>query len=86
MKLKVLENQPSHIYLQTLQQERTPVLKAIKSKNISAQKTFAPKYFGIYGRPATMRLNRLVYNDDLREKLWDFYGRRVRPRLINFEY
>ena len=49
-----------------------PVLKAIKTKNISAQKTFAPKYFGIYGKPGTMRLNRLVYNEDLRKKLWDF--------------
>ena len=48
-----------------------PVLKAIQTKDISAQKTFAPKYFGIYGKPGTMRLNRLVYNDDLRKKLWD---------------
>ena len=37
-----------------------PVLKAIQTKDISAQKTFAPKYFGIYGKPGTMRLNRLV--------------------------
>ncbi|MBT5655869.1 MAG: SDR family NAD(P)-dependent oxidoreductase, partial [Actinobacteria bacterium] len=36
-----------------------PVLKAIQTKDISAQKTFAPKYFGIYGKPGTMRLNRL---------------------------
>jgi len=48
-----------------------PVLKAIQAKDISAQKTFAPKYFGIYGKPGTMRLNRLAYNDDLRKKLWD---------------
>jgi len=48
-----------------------PVLKAIQTKDISAQKTFAPKYFGIYGKPGTMRLNRLVYNDDLRKQLWD---------------
>ena len=49
-----------------------PVLKAIQTKDISAQKTFAPKYFGIYGKPGRMRLNRLVYNDDLRKKLWDY--------------
>ena len=48
-----------------------PVLKAIQAKDISAQKTFAPKYFGIYGKPGTMRLNRLVYNDELRKQLWD---------------
>ena len=48
-----------------------PVLKAIQTKDISAQKTFAPKYFGIYGKPGTMRLNRLAYNDDLRKQLWD---------------
>ena len=48
-----------------------PVLKAIQTKDISAQKTFAPKYFGIYGKPGTMRLNRLVYNDELRKQLWD---------------
>ena len=49
-----------------------PVLKAIQAKDISAQKTFAPKYFGIYGKPGTMRLNRLVYNDELRKQLWDY--------------
>ena len=49
-----------------------PVLKAIQTKDISAQKTFAPKYFGIYGKPGTMRLNRLVYNDELRKQLWDY--------------
>ena len=49
-----------------------PVFKAIQAKDISAQKTFAPKYFGIYGKPGTMRLNRLVYNDELRKQLWDY--------------
>ena len=49
-----------------------PVLKAIQAKDISAQKTFAPKYFGIYGKPGTMRLNRLVYNYELRKQLWDY--------------
>ena len=48
-----------------------PVLEAIKTRDISAQKTFAPKYLGVYGKPGTMKLNRLVYKDDLRKKLWN---------------
>ena len=49
-----------------------PILEAINRKVVSAQKTFAPRIFGIYGKPTTMSLNKLVYNDDLREKLWRY--------------
>ena len=49
-----------------------PILEAVNRKVVSAQKTFAPRIFGIYGKPTTMSLNKLVYNDDLREKLWSF--------------
>ena len=49
-----------------------PILEAINGKVVSAQKTFAPRIFGIYGKPTTMSLNKLVYNDDLRKKLWSY--------------
>ena len=49
-----------------------PILEAINRKVVSAQKTFAPRIFGIYGKPTTMSLNKLVYNDDLRKKLWSY--------------
>ena len=49
-----------------------PILEAINRKVVSAQKTFAPRIFGIYGKATTMSLNKLVYNDDLREKLWRY--------------
>ena len=43
-----------------------------KKVNVSANKTFAPKLFGIYGKPTTMKHNTLVYNQDLRNRLWNF--------------
>jgi hypothetical protein len=49
-----------------------PILKAINSKHTSAKKTYAPSVFGIYGNPTTKKLNKLVYKDDLREKLWSY--------------
>lgn len=49
-----------------------PILEAINRKVVSAQKTFAPQIFGIYGKPTTKKLNKLVYKDDLREKLWSY--------------
>ena len=49
-----------------------PVLKAINSKHTSAKKTYAPRVFGIYGKPTTQKLNKLVYRDDLRQKLWSY--------------
>ena len=49
-----------------------PILEAINRKVVSAQKTFAPRIFGIYGKPTTMSLNKLVYNNDLRKKLWSY--------------
>ena len=49
-----------------------PILKAINSKHTSAKKTYAPRVFGIYGKPTTQKLNKLVYRDDLRQKLWSY--------------
>ena len=49
-----------------------PILEAINRKVVSAQKTFAPQIFGIYGKPTTKKLNKLVYRDDLRQKLWSY--------------
>ena len=49
-----------------------PILEAINRKVVSAQKTFAPRIFGIYGKPTTMSLNKLVYNNYLRKKLWSY--------------
>ena len=48
------------------------IIEAIKKVNVSANKTFAPKLFGIYGKPTTMKHNTLVYNQDLRNRLWNF--------------
>jgi len=49
-----------------------PILKAINSKHTSAKKIYAPSVFGIYGNPTTKKLNKLVYRDDLRQKLWSY--------------
>ena len=48
------------------------IIEAIKKVNVSANKTFAPKLFGIYVKPTTMKHNTLVYNQDLRNRLWNF--------------
>ena len=47
-----------------------PIIRAIEDENITADLVYAPKIFGIYGGPALMRHNKLVYNQELRDKLW----------------
>ena len=49
-----------------------PIIGAIEDENISADLVYAPKIFGIYGGPALMRHNKLVYNQELRDKLWSY--------------
>jgi NAD(P)-dependent dehydrogenase (short-subunit alcohol dehydrogenase family) len=49
-----------------------PIILAIEDENITADLVYAPKLLGIYGPPALMRHNKLVYNQELRDKLW-FY-------------
>jgi len=49
-----------------------PILQGIKEVNVSSDLVFAPKIFGIYGEPALMRHNKLVYNQKLRDKLWSY--------------
>ena len=49
-----------------------PIIQAIEADNASAERVYAPKIFGFYGQPATMQHNKLVYNVELRNKLWTF--------------
>ena len=49
-----------------------PIIGAIEDENITADLVYAPKIFGIYGGPALMRHNKLVYNQELRDKLWSY--------------
>ena len=49
-----------------------PILQGIEEVNVSSDLVFAPKIFGIYGEPALMRHNKLVYNQELRDKLWSY--------------
>jgi len=49
-----------------------PIIQAIEEDNVSAELVYAPKFFGFYGQPATMQHNKLVYNEELRNKLWTF--------------
>ena len=49
-----------------------PIIQAIETDNVSAEHVYAPKIFGFYGQPATMQHNKLVYNEELRNKLWTF--------------
>ena len=49
-----------------------PILRGIEEVNVSSDLVFAPKIFGIYGEPALMRHNKLVYNQKLRDKLWSY--------------
>ena len=49
-----------------------PIIQAIEEDNVSAERVYAPKFFGFYGQPATMQHNKSVYNEELRNKLWTF--------------
>jgi NAD(P)-dependent dehydrogenase (short-subunit alcohol dehydrogenase family) len=49
-----------------------PIIGAIEDENITADLVYAPKIFGIYGGPALMRHNKLVYNQELGDKLWSY--------------
>jgi len=49
-----------------------PIIRAIEDENITADLVYAPKLLGIYGSPALMRHNKLVYNQELRDKLWSY--------------
>ena len=47
-----------------------PIVRAIEDENITAELVYAPKILGVYGRPSLMKYNKLVYNQELRDKLW----------------
>ena len=49
-----------------------PILRGIEEVNVSSDLVFAPKIFGVYGEPALIRHNKLVYNQELRDKLWSY--------------
>ena len=49
-----------------------PIIRAIEDENITADLVYAPKLLGTYGEPSLMRHNKLVYNQELRDKLWSY--------------
>ena len=49
-----------------------PIVRAIEDVNITAELVYAPKILGVYGRPSLMKYNKLVYNQELRDKLWSY--------------
>ena len=49
-----------------------PIVRAIEDENVTAELVYAPKILGVYGRPSLMRYNKLVYNQELRDKLWSY--------------
>ena len=49
-----------------------PIIRAIEDENITADLVYAPTLIGIYGEPALMRHNKLVYNQELRDKLLSY--------------
>ena len=49
-----------------------PIIRAIEDENITADLVYAPKLLGTYGKPSLMRHNKLVYNHELRDKLWSY--------------
>ena len=60
-----------YTYISTnIQTGADPVLKAIDDKIVNAEKVYAPRLFGIYGRPSLHKHNRLVYKSEYRKQLW----------------
>ena len=49
-----------------------PIIRAIEDDNITTDLVYAPKLLGTYGEPSLMRHNKLVYNHELRDKLWSY--------------
>ena len=49
-----------------------PIIRAIEDENVTAELVYAPKILGVYGRPSLMRYNKLVNNQELRDKLWSY--------------
>ena len=49
-----------------------PIIRAIEDDNITTDLVYAPKLLGTYGEPLLMRHNKLVYNQELRDKLWSY--------------
>ena len=49
-----------------------PIIRAIEDESITPDLVYAPKLIGIYGEPGLMRHNKLVYNQELRDKLWSY--------------
>ena len=49
-----------------------PIVRAIEDENVTAELVYAPKILGVYGRPSLMKYNKLVYDQELRGKLWSY--------------
>ena len=54
-----------------------PIVEAIEGINVTANQVYAPKIFGVYGTPSTMRHNKMVYIDELRKKLWTYTAKEL---------
>ena len=49
-----------------------PILKAIEDTDVSPHRVYAPRIFGFYGKPSTMKHNKIVYNKEFRTSLWSY--------------
>ncbi len=54
-----------------------PIIKAIEDTDVQLNRVYAPKIFGFYGKPATMKHNKIVYNKELRESLWSYTAKEL---------
>lgn len=54
-----------------------PILKAIKDTDVSPHRVYAPGIFGFYGKPSTMKHNKIVYNKEFRTSLWSYTAKEL---------
>ena len=54
-----------------------PIIKAIEDTDVQLNRVYAPKILGFYGKPSTMKHNKIVYNKELRESLWSYTAKEL---------
>jgi len=54
-----------------------PILKAIEETDVSPHHVYAPRIFGFYGKPSTMKHNKIVYNKEFRTSLWSYTAKEL---------
>jgi len=54
-----------------------PIFKAIEEMDVSAHRVYAPRIFGFYGKPSTMKHNKIVYNKEFRNSLWSYTAKEL---------